>query len=99
MILITTNMKKVFFILGTIFLLTSCGTSKDMIYYVDGECYPTDKNIQKMLDQKSVDGKDYVWFIPECKWMTRQERDSIIDVLIEKSFNEVLESYKDSVSN
>jgi hypothetical protein len=93
MILKQKVMKKLFFILGTVALLTSCGSKKELVYYVDGECYPTTENIQEMYDLSEKTGEDYVWFTPNCEWMTRSERDSLVNVLQEKVWKETLESY------
>lgn len=86
-------MKKLFFIFGTIALLTSCGNKKELVYYVDGECYPTTEYIQNMVTKREITGIEYVWFTPNCEWMSRSDRDSLFDVLQEKVWKETLESY------
>ena len=68
-------------------------SKKELVYYVDGECYPTTEYIQNMVTKSEVTGIEYVWFTPNCEWMSRSDRDSLVNVLQEKVWKETLESY------
>lgn len=90
-------MKKILLLVVVGILVGSCGLFKDPSFtLIDGECYPTDKNVQKMIDLKNQTGVDYVWF--ECEWVSRKDADSIKTARQEMIFNQMLETYSDSLN-
>ena len=80
-------------------MLIKCESTEKLIYFdEEGDCYPTDFNIQKMFDKKELTGLDYVWYDCDCQWMTRYHRDSLIQIKIDQSWEELIHHY-DSVNS
>lgn len=73
------DMKKILLLVVVGILVGSCSLFKDPSFLtytlIDGECYPTDKNIKKMIVLEKQTGVEYAWF--ECEWVSREVVDSI----------------------
>ena len=80
------------------FLLFGSCTINNRLIYIDsiGDCYPTQRNIQNMYNQRSITGADYVWY--DCQWLTRTQRDSVFQFKYDSFWKEHLQQY-DSISN
>ena len=90
-------MGKLFWISTISFLIISCVTREKLVYFDEnGECYPTDFNIQKMIDKKNLTGLDYVWY--DCQWLTHNHRDSLFQIKYDKVWRELIQEY-DSINH
>jgi len=66
-------MKKLFLVILSVFLLSSCVTTKLVEYNADGDCVPTLAGHQQVedLQSKNPDEK-YYWIC--CQWVTESQR-------------------------
>ena len=71
-------MKKLFLITVSLFLLSSCVSTKLVEYNEEGNCVPTIAGYQKKVNLER-DNPDTRYFWIQCRWMTESQVDSIVN--------------------